>query len=38
MLIYSQDAHLDVAAGKSLDSASRDINRATVIRSFFKTN
>jgi protein arginine kinase len=35
MLIYSQDAHLDVAAGKSLDSAERDVNRANVIRLFF---
>jgi len=37
MLIYSQDAHLDMAAGKNLDSTERDISRATVIRSFFKT-
>jgi len=35
MLIYSQDAHLDVAAGKRLSSTERDINRATLIRSFF---
>jgi protein arginine kinase len=35
MLIFSQDAHLDVAAGRSLNSTERDMNRATVIRSFF---
>jgi len=35
MLIYSQNAHLDVAAGKNLDTTERDINRAAVIRSFF---
>ena len=35
MLIYSQNAHLDVAAGKNLNSTERDINRATIIRSFF---
>jgi protein arginine kinase len=35
MLICSQNAHLDVAAGKNLNSTERDINRATVIRSFF---
>ena len=35
VLIYSQDAHLDVAAGKKLNSTERDINRATIIRSFF---
>jgi len=35
MLIYSQDAHLEVAAGRRLDSTERDINRATVIRSYF---
>lgn len=35
MLIFSQDAHLDVAAGRSLDSAKRDVDRATVVRSYF---
>ena len=36
MLIYSQDAHLEVVGGRSLDSAERDINRANVIRSYFE--
>lgn len=38
ILIYSQDAHLDVAAGKRLDPMERDINRATVIRLCFDEN
>ncbi len=38
ILIYSQDAHLDVAAGKQLKPMERDINRATVIRSCFEDN
>ena len=38
MLICSQNAHLDVAAGKTLNATERDINRATVIRSFFTDN
>lgn len=36
MLIHSQDAHLDVQAGQSLDPAERDINRANVIRAYFE--
>ena len=35
ILIFSQDAHLDVAAGRSLDPAERDINRAIIVRSYF---
>jgi len=38
MLIYSQDAHLDVEAGRHLDTAERDINRSAVIRSYFSEN
>ncbi|OGG03265.1 MAG: protein arginine kinase [Candidatus Glassbacteria bacterium RIFCSPLOWO2_12_FULL_58_11] len=38
ILIYSQDAHLDVAAGRNLDSTERDIHRATVVRSYFNRN
>ncbi len=38
ILIYSQDAHLEVAAGKKLNVMQRDINRATVIRSCFEDN
>lgn len=35
ILIYSQDAHLDVVAGKRLNPMERDIERANVIRSYF---
>ncbi|MCE5270042.1 protein arginine kinase [bacterium] len=35
MLIGSQDAHLDIAAGRILDPVERDIYRANVIRSYF---
>ncbi|HUU29216.1 MAG TPA: protein arginine kinase [archaeon] len=35
MLIYSQDAHLDVAAGRSMNGTERDLQRATMIRSHF---
>ncbi|MBW7998189.1 MAG: protein arginine kinase [Candidatus Glassbacteria bacterium] len=38
ILIYSQDAHLDVAAGKKLNPVERDIDRATEIRSCFEKN
>ena len=38
MLIYSQDAHLDVAAGKRLNAMERDIERANVVRSYFEDN
>ena len=35
LLIISQDAHLDVAADRNLNPMERDIERATVVRSFF---
>jgi protein arginine kinase len=38
ILIYSQDAHLDVAAGKRLKPMERDVNRATVVRLCFEDN
>ena len=36
ILILTQDAHLDVESGRSLDPMERDINRASVVRSFIK--
>ncbi len=38
MLIDSQDAHLDLAEGRILDPAERDIFRANVVRSYFDDN
>jgi protein arginine kinase len=35
LLIISQDAHLDVAADRNLNPMERDVERATVVRSFF---
>ena len=35
MLICSQDAHLEVAASRTIDPAQRDVNRADVVRSLF---